>query len=94
MTIDFSRGGGLLGRRTRVRLDLETLPAPERKAIEALVDQSAFFSLAEEDVSRTPDVFDYVVEIEHEGKRHRIHTDDVRAPKTLQPLLEKLRGYL
>ena len=94
MKIAFSRGGGLLGRRATVRLDLEALPAPERKALAALVGRSRFFTLAAEDLSRAPDAFDYVLEIEHRGKRHRVHTDDVRAPKSLRPLLEKLRGYL
>jgi hypothetical protein len=92
--IEFSRGGGLLGRRTQVRLDLESLPAPERKAIADLVESAGFFSLPAEDVSRAPDAFDYVLEIEELGRRHRVHTDDVRAPESLRPLLEKLRAYL
>lgn len=94
MKIDFSRGGGLLGRRAQVRLTLESLPAPERKAIAGLIESSGFFALPAEDVSRSPDVFDYLIDIEQEGKRHCVHTDDLRAPESLRPLLEKLRGYL
>jgi hypothetical protein len=94
MKIEFSRGGGLLGRRATARLDLGALPAPERETIEKLVEAASFFSLPAEDVSRAPDAFDYVVDVDDGTRRHRVHTDDARAPAPLRPLLEKLRGYL
>jgi hypothetical protein len=88
--IEFTRSGGLAGRRTRVALDLDELPAAERNAIESLVERAGFFDLPAECLSPRPDAFQYTVTIEAEGRRHCVRADDLGAPPHLRPLLERL----
>ena len=90
MKIQFSRTGGFAGIKTQLTLDLADLPAAGRKAMEMFIDKAGFFELPAECRSPRPDAFQYLVAVEHEGRRHQVRADEAAVPEKLRPLLDRL----
>ena len=90
MKIKFSRTGGFAGIKAQLVLDSDDLPVAVGKAVETLVEKAGFFELPAECRSPRPDAFQYLVAVEHEGRRHQVRADEVVVPAKLRPLLDHL----
>jgi hypothetical protein len=96
MKIQFDRFGGALGIPRKVEVDTEQMSADEAAEIHGLVEASEFFglpaSLTQE--GQAPDRFSYQIMIEDGAKQHAVNTDELGAPDTLRPLIERLENLL
>jgi hypothetical protein len=71
-------------------VDSAALPEDERRAIEALVEEAAFFTLPARLAAPKPDAFQYDVAIEREGSRHAVRVDEAAASEALRALVRRL----
>ena len=92
MKIQFERSGGVAGMRMATTVNTDALPAAEAQMLREMVDKAKFFDLpavlatAKQGVDR----FQYRLTVETGGRRHTVETGEAAAPKTLQPLLQRL----
>ena len=86
MRIQVVRSGGFAGLRRERAVETEQLPPGERADLERLVAESRFFDLPVRATSGAPDVIQYRVKVEVEGRGHEITADD----QTLGDALRKL----
>lgn len=88
----FERTGGFMGRKVRLDLDLDELPAPQAGTLKRLLDQVGFSTL--EAVYPAPssarDVFTYLITVESEGSQYTVQATDLSMPDSLRPLVEEL----
>lgn len=90
MRISFERSGGFAGMTLRRTVDTDELPPDEAERVRGLVEGADFFALpAAGAAGRGADRFQYVVEVEHAGRRHAVQVGE-DAPPGLQPLLDYL----
>ena len=90
MRIHVVRSGGIAGLRSEQSLDTSLLPEPLRGQLFELVESAAFFGLAGEMRTRMPDMTQYRVRIEAEGREHEVCFDDACADTTLLELVERV----
>ena len=90
MKIQFSRTGGFAGIKLQWELDLDKSPRPVARAVQRLVKESKFFELPAECRQPRPDQFQYLVAVEHDGRRHQVRADESALPENLRPLVERL----
>jgi hypothetical protein len=92
MLIFFERSGGFAGRTMTVEFDTTSLPPDEVEKIHQMVEEADFFHLPASlpPPAASADVFEYVVTIEEQGKRHTVRTAHMTAPDALRRLLEYL----
>jgi hypothetical protein len=90
--ISFTRSGGFGGMTLRWEADLDRLDPEEGKHLESLIDSSHLFDVPA--VRRTRgtlvDQFEYVIDVERDGRRHRVSLHDATVPEPLQPLIASL----
>lgn len=91
MRIYFERTGGFTGMSLRTAVDTAALPEEDARSLLQLVDETQFFELpAELDGDGGVDAFNYTLTVETDDRRHTVHTSEMDAPDTLQPLLRRL----
>jgi hypothetical protein len=85
------RSGGIAGLRSEAALDTQSLPEPVRAALAELVERAAFFGLAGElRTSRLPDMTQYRVRIEDDGRANEVCFDDACTDTALLELVERV----
>lgn len=95
MRIDFERSGGFAGLRLTYRADADDLAPQLAEELAALVESSGFFDIQQSEVEPAPagppDVFLYRLSLSQGGREKTLSFNDVTAPATLRPLLERLQ---
>jgi hypothetical protein len=94
----YESSGGIMGTRTSVLVDTNSLPPDEARQLRDLINNSNFFDLP----SKSPppqkgaaDYFLYKITVEaddDERKTHTIQTNDITMPPELAPLIDFLQG--
>ncbi|OLD96919.1 MAG: hypothetical protein AUI36_45725, partial [Cyanobacteria bacterium 13_1_40CM_2_61_4] len=69
------RSGGFAGLRREREVETDGLEPGERARLERLVAESRFFDLPARATSGLPDVMQYRVRVEVDGREHEITTD-------------------
>ena len=92
MRITLERSGGVTGMRMTATLDTETMSPQEARDLEALVASARFFDLPATLASAPtrPDLFQYRLTLEIEGRRHIVNMAESAVPETFQTLLRRL----
>jgi hypothetical protein len=90
LRIHVVQSGGIAGLRREHDLDTERLPAAERDLLTSLVQSAAFFGLAEQRSSQLPDMIQYKVRIEEDGREHEVMFDDACGEPPLLELVERV----
>lgn len=90
MRIHVVRSGGIAGLRSEHDLDTDRLPSAERDHLANLVQTVAFFGLAAERSSRLPDMIQYRVRIEEDGRAHEVTFDDGCGEPPLLELVDRV----
>ena len=92
MRIYFERTGGFMGLRVSGTVDTDTLPDKEAVDLQEMIKAASFFELPEtlSSSGAAPDLFQYKLMVEDQGRQHTIETSDAAAPDTLRPLLRRL----
>ena len=90
LRIHVVRSGGIAGLRSELDLDTSQLPEPSRARLAELVESAAFFGLDAEQRSRLPDVTQYRVRIEDDGRANEVCFDDLCSDTTLLELVERV----
>ena len=91
MRIYFKRTGGLMGLSLQTAVDTASLPEEDAYTLQQMIDATQFFELPEElDGCDDVDAFDYTLTVETDERCHTVHTNDMDAPDSLQPLLRRL----
>ena len=90
MRILVVRSGGFGGLRRERVVETDELPAGERADIERLVAESRFFDLPQRVTSGLPDVIQYRVKVEIEGRAHEVTADDQTAGDALKDLAARV----
>ncbi|CAG1014661.1 hypothetical protein ANAEL_05045 [Anaerolineales bacterium] len=91
MKITFEQSGGFMGLKSGLAIDLSDLPSDDAETLRRLVDESNFFTLAENPPARpVPDGFQYTITIETKMTKHTVHMSDTTIPEELRPLLQEL----
>ena len=93
MRISYQRTGGFAGMVMSFDVQTESLPPDEAKDLKDLVGAAGFFDLPSKIVSDElgRDQFQYQLTITTDEKQHTVEVGDAAVPKSLWPLLEKLR---
>jgi len=84
------QSGGIAGLRSEVDLDTSRLPEPLSTQLAGLVEGASFFGLAAELRSRLPDVIQYRVRVEDDGRAHEVCFDDACSDVALLELIERI----
>jgi hypothetical protein len=96
MQIDFASSGGFANLQLAYQADTKALTEAQAKELERLVESSGVFDLEQDDlntdatVGRT-DVISYRLSISDSARQRTLWLNDVTAPASVRPLLEKLR---
>lgn len=93
MKIVFERfGGPIVTQRKRADIDTAALSKSERSRVEHLVEHALDKGAHghPKDKGRRPRGFEYVIQIEHEGRSRTLEFDDTSTPDDLRPLLRFL----
>jgi hypothetical protein len=91
MRILFEKSGGLMGRTTSLKLDLNELPPDQATTLNRLIDKADFLSLKENLVTRAmPDEFNYTITVVTDKVQHTVHASDSSTPESLRPLIQEL----
>ncbi len=92
MRIDFKRSGGFAGLMVSKTIDTKNLNPDESKRLMDLVESSGFFDLSPV-ISRTePDMYQYNLSIDWDGRKHSIQIGESAIPPKLMPLIELIEG--
>lgn len=89
MRVFFSRTGGFVPLPLRCKLDSEQMEPGEAQKLQRLVDDSGVLSLTSAEVKGN-DMHYYTVEVEREGRSHRVRFDQISLPPQLKPLIDYL----
>ena len=93
MRIHVVRSGGIAGLRSEIDLDTTQLPGDAGSQIVHLVQSTSFFGLSAELRSRLPDMTQYRVRVEHDGRSHEVLFDDACSDTTLLELVERVSEW-
>ena len=88
MRIHVVRSGGIAGLRSEHDLDTEQLSSADRERLANLVQAVAFFALEPQRSSRLPDMIQYRVRIEEDGREHEVLFDDACGEPPLLELVD------
>jgi hypothetical protein len=89
--ITFKRSGGVIGHELQFDVDLNALPDEEATQLLRLIDKADFFNLPENLAgSRSPDEFQYWIEVDNGGDSHTVTVTDTAMPDALRPLVREL----
>jgi hypothetical protein len=87
----FERTGGFMGRKVSIKLDLDDLPHDQAGTLKRLLDESDFFSLPENLITRPiPDEFIYTITAEKDDHQKTVRVSDTTATDALRPLITEL----
>lgn len=92
MRIQVVRSGGFAGLRREHAVETDQLSPDARVEIERLVAEARFFELPERQTSGLPDVIQYRVRVEVEGRTHEVIADDRTAGGALATLVARVMG--
>ncbi len=92
MRIHVVRSGGFAGLRRERAVETGELGPEERAELERLVAEVRFFDLPARVTSGLPDVMQYRVRIDVEGREHEVVVDDQTATGALAALLARVMG--
>jgi hypothetical protein len=90
MKIKFRQSGGFAGLVKSVEIDLDDLSGEEAEELKSLIEQADFFELPEPPRQTLPDMEQYSISIEAEGKTRKIHVGRSNRPDNLKPLIKHL----
>ena len=90
MRIQVVRSGGFAGLRRERAVETDQLSPDERVEFERLVAEARFFDLPARQTSGLPDVIQYRVRVEVEGRAHEVTADDQAADGALTALVAKV----
>ena len=89
--ITFKRSGGVIGNELHFDIDLNALSEDEAARILRLIDKADFFNVPENlSASRSPDEFQYWIEVDNGGDTHTVEVTDTTMPESLRPLIREL----
>ena len=89
--ITFKRSGGVIGNELHFNIDLNALPDEEADRTLRLIDRADFFNIPENLAgSRSPDEFQYWIEVDNGGDSHTVEVTDTTMPESLRPLIREL----
>lgn len=94
MRIDFKCSGGFANLRLNYLAETDDIPTELAQELQGLVTQANFFDIEANQATRgfsPPDVFSYQIYLSDGGKQKVLNCNDVTAPKSLRPLLKRLR---
>ena len=94
MKISYERSGGFAGLTLSAQVDTASLGAAEREDWEALVRSASFFSLPGKigDVGRLRDPFQYLLQVESDGRIHRVEITGAPPAGALASLISRLQA--
>jgi hypothetical protein len=91
MRIRFEQTGGIMGRKISLDLDTSELPADEAETLRQILDETNFFALPEDLVTRlVPDELQYLITVETDDVVHSVRTSDTTATSALRALIQTL----
>jgi len=90
MKITFKQTGGFAGVVKSVQIDSESIPTPERQALESLVEGSGFWDLSAGEPRQMPDAEGYFLCVESGERSHALHLCGPDVPDQLRPLIRYL----
>ena len=90
MRIQVVRTGGFAGLRRECAVETDQLAPHERLELERLVAEARFFDLPARQTSGLPDVIQYRVRVEVQGRVHEVATDDQTADEALAALVARV----
>ena len=93
MKIKFVQTGGFAGITKEAELDITTLPEEEAVLLRNAVEQSGFFDLQSKDSEPMPDMEQFYITVEIEGKSHIVRLTTLDIPVPLKPLVEDLKKH-
>jgi hypothetical protein len=80
-----------MGRKVSIKLDLDELPDDQAGTLKRLLNESAFFSLPENLITRSaPDEFTYTITAEMDDRHKTVRVSDTTATDALRPLIAEL----
>jgi hypothetical protein len=89
MRVFFSRTGGFAPMPVRCKLDTDSMEPAQAQILLSLVDSTGILSLASAEVKGN-DMHYYTVEVEKEGRSHRVRFDQISLPPKIKPLIDYL----
>jgi len=90
MKIKFKQSGGFAGLIKSVEINCDDLSEEESEVLNAMVKQAKFFELPKSTPHAAPDIEQYSISIELEGKTREMHVSRPNVPKALNPLIKHL----
>jgi hypothetical protein len=90
MKIKFRQSGGFAGLIKSVEINRDDLSEEESDILNSLVEQSKFFEIPEPTPYAAPDIEQYFISVELEGKTREMHVSRANVPKTLKPLIKHI----
>ena len=90
MRIRIVQSGGFAGLRSEHAVDTDKLPPGVGESLAHLVDQATFFSLPARRLSRLPDVIQYRIRVERDGRVHEIRCDAECGQEALLELVDRV----
>ncbi len=90
MKIKFQQSGGFAGLVKSVEVDRNALSDEEFGALKSLVEQAKFFDLPEPGSQTMPDMEQYSISVEAEGRTREMHLSRSTVPKELKPLIKHM----
>lgn len=90
MKIKFQQSGGFAGLVKSVEVDCNGLSDEEFGVLKSLVEQAKFFDLPEPDSQTMPDMEQYSISVEAEGRTREMHLSRSTVPKELKPLIKHM----
>jgi len=90
MKIKFRQTGGFAGLTKSAEINRENLSKEESDMLNSLVEQSKFFEIPEPTPDAAPDIEQYSISIESEGKTREMHLGRSNVPETLKPLIKHI----
>ena len=90
MRVELVQSGGFAGLRIASVVDSSQLSSGDRRQLSGAFDRAGFFALPPRRVSGLPDVIQYRLSAEVEGRRHEITFDAQTAHQELTALVERI----
>lgn len=90
MKIKFRQTGGFAGLAKSAEINHKDLSKEESDILNSLVEQSKFFEIPEPTPNAAPDIEQYSISVESEGKTREMHVSRANVPETLKPLIKHI----
>lgn len=92
MKIKFRQSGGFAGLVKSAEVECNDPSDEEFGVLKSMVDQAKFFDLPEPAAHAMPDMEQYSISVESEGKTREMHLSRSTIPKELKPLIKHMAG--